>query len=127
MNFIGNAGKRSVTLARLRGKELFEFVGHTVHFLGFRQRITLDGDIRPDLGIFGINFQPLIETWLSVRLDGLGRTFRLADTAIDAFVGMNDQKILALIKAVDGADFNAIGILAANTIISHDIRHEALQ
>jgi hypothetical protein len=40
---------------------------------------------------------------------------------------MNDKKILALVKAVDGAHFHAVGVLAAYAIVGHDIGHEKLQ
>ncbi|GAA3093216.1 hypothetical protein GCM10010520_43940 [Rhizobium viscosum] len=40
---------------------------------------------------------------------------------------MDDEEILALVETVDRADFNTIGVFAANAIIGHDIGHEELQ
>jgi hypothetical protein len=40
---------------------------------------------------------------------------------------MNDKEILAFVKAVHRADFHAVGIFAAYTIVGHDICHEVLQ
>jgi hypothetical protein len=61
--------------------------------------------------------------WLGIRLDGFGGTFGLAHAAIDAFIGMNDQHVLALVETVDRADFNAIHVFAANAIVGHHIGH----
>ena len=74
-----------------------------------------------------VDIEPAVERRLGVRLDGVDRTFRLANPAIDAFIGMDDEKVLALVLAVDGADFHAICVCAANAIVGHDICHEALQ
>ena len=130
----GNARIRQPNLAAVSiagtgffGEIFLEFTGLAVHLLGLRQRILLDRDIRPDAGIFGIDLQPFVETRLGIRLDRLGGTFGLADAAIDAFVGMDDEEILAFIEAVDGADFHAIGVFALDAIVGHDIGHEELQ
>jgi hypothetical protein len=117
----------SVACAGLFGKVLVELSGLAIHFLGPIHRVLLDGDVRPHAGILGIDLQPLVETRFRVRLDRLGRTFGFANAAIDAFVGMNDEKVLAFIKAIDRADFNAVGIFAANAIVGHDVGHEELQ
>ena len=106
---------------------LLELSGLAIHFLGLGQRILLDRDIRPDAGIFRVDLQPLIKARLGIRLDRLGGTFRLADAAIDAFVGMDDEEVFAFLEAVDRADFHTIGIFAADAIVGHDICHEALQ
>lgn len=65
--------------------------------------------------------------WISIRLDRLGGTFRFADTAVDAFVGVDDEEILTLVKTVDRAHFHTVRVLAANAVVGHDIRHEELQ
>jgi hypothetical protein len=40
---------------------------------------------------------------------------------------MDDEEILALVEAVDRADFHAIGVFALDAIVGHDIGHEELQ
>jgi hypothetical protein len=40
---------------------------------------------------------------------------------------MDDEEVLAFIEAIDRAYFDAIGVFAANAIVSHDIGHAALQ
>ena len=119
--------KNSVALSGLGGEIELELAFDTVHFLGFRHRVALDRDIRPDCRIFGIELQPFVETRLRIGLDGFGGTFRFAHTAIDAFIGIDREEIFTLVKAVDGADLNAIGIFAADAIVGHDICHDELQ
>src|SRR4029077_18799927 len=64
---------------------------------------------------------------LCIRLDGLGRAFRLANTAINALVGMNDEHIFALVEAIDGTHLDAIGVLALNAVFGDDISHRKLR
>ena len=52
-----------------------------------------------DLSIFCIDLEPLFETGLRVRFDCVNRAFWFANAAIDAFVGVNDEHVLALIEA----------------------------
>jgi hypothetical protein len=59
-------------------------------------RLTLYGDVRPDP--FGIDAEPFFESGLGVRLDCVDRTFRLANTAIDAFIRVDDH-VLALVDS----------------------------
>jgi hypothetical protein len=39
---------------------------------------------------------------------------------------MNDEDVLALVEAVDGADFDAIGVFASDTSFGHDISHAVI-
>jgi hypothetical protein len=66
----------------------------------------------------------LLEPWLCIGLDGLRRAFRFANAAVDAFVGMNDQHVLALIETIDGANFDAVHVLAFDAIFDDDVGHE---
>jgi hypothetical protein len=36
---------------------------------------------------------------------------------------MNDEHVLALVKAVHGADFDAVSVFASDTRFGHDISH----
>jgi hypothetical protein len=40
---------------------------------------------------------------------------------------MDDQHVLALVEAVDGADFNAVGIFAFDAGFSDDVSHPGLR
>src|ERR1700760_2842911 len=54
--------------------------------------------------------EPLLQARLGVRLDRIRRAFRFADTAVDAFVRMDHQHVVALVEAIYRADFDAIGV-----------------
>jgi hypothetical protein len=89
----------SITCARI-GRKQVGLVGLALPILRIRRWLTLDGDVRPDLSILGINLQPLFEPRFGIRLNRINWAFRLANTTIDAFVGVNDEHVLALIEAV---------------------------
>src|SRR3546814_6656668 len=80
-----------------------------------------------DLGPLGgegrVQLKPLLKPVFSVRKDRLGRAFRLAHTAIDAFLGVDDQHVLALVEAVHGANLDAIHIFAADAGVGDPIGH----
>ena len=113
----------SVALAGLRREILLVFVLDAIHFLGVCGGVALDRYIRPFVGIFRVDLQPFLETGLGVGPDRVGRTFGLADAAVDAFVGMNDEHVLAFIEAVDRANLDAIHVFAADTGINDNIGH----
>src|SRR4029453_3398104 len=49
------------------------------------------------------------------------RAFWLADSAIDAFVWMDDEHVLALVEAVHGAHVDAVHGFAANAALVDDV------
>src|ERR1700752_2109749 len=102
---------------------LFEFVRDAFPLLGVRRRRFFGRDFWPDLPIFAIGAQPLFQARLGVRLDRFNRAFRLAYAAIDAFVRVDDQHVLALVKTIDGANFNAVHVFAFDAIVVDDIGH----
>jgi hypothetical protein len=63
-----------------------------------------------------VEVEPLFERWLSVG-DSVNRAFRLANAAIDAFVGMDDEHVLTVVETVHGADFDAVRVLATNAAL----------
>ena len=71
--------------------------------------------------MFRIQRQPFLKTWFSVRFDRVDRAFRLADPAVDAFVRMNDEHILALVEAVHGANLHAIHQLTLDAAFVDDV------
>jgi hypothetical protein len=84
-------------------------------------RIVLDRDLRPNLRIFCVEWQPLFQPRLGIRLNRIDWTFRYTQAAINAFVGMDDEHILALVEAVHGAHFDAVHGFAANAAIVDDV------
>jgi hypothetical protein len=58
-----------------------------------------------------------------IRLDRVDRAFRLANSAIDAFVGVDDKHVLAFIEAVNRANFDAVHEFALDAVFIDDIGH----
>ena len=56
----------------------------------------------------------------------LDRTFGNAQRAIDALVRIDHKEVGALAKAVDRADVDAVGVLAADAGFGDDVGHEGL-
>jgi hypothetical protein len=52
-----------------------------------------------------------------------GRAFRLAQGAVDALVGIDDQKIRSFVEAVHRTDFHAVGVLALDAVFGNDKSH----
>jgi hypothetical protein len=80
-------------------------------------------DVRPFGGKFAIEFKPSLGTLIGVSQDCIRRTFRFADAAINAFVWMNDEHVFALIKAINGADFNTVRIFALDAGFRYYVSH----
>jgi hypothetical protein len=117
----------SVSGSRIGRKILLEFAFNALEFLGVGRRIFFLRDVGPAFGVFRVHLEPLLQSRLGVWLDGFGRTFGFTDTAIDALIGMNDEHVLALIEAVDGANLNAISVFALNAGIVDDVSHPRLR
>ena len=117
----------SVAGTRCRRKIFLELAFFSLELLGVRWGILLLGNIWPGFGIFAVHFKPFFEPRLGVRLDGVGGAFGLAHAAIDALVRMDDQHVFALVKAIHGADLNAVGIFAFDAGFSDDVSHPGLR
>jgi hypothetical protein len=120
-----NALPASITNAWVRRKQM-NFVRFTLPVLGISRGLTLYRDVRPDLSMLGIDLEPLFESRLSVRLDRINRAFGLADTAIDAFVGVDDEHVLTLIEAVDRTYLDTVHVLTFDTAFIDDISQLSL-
>jgi len=83
----GNSGVGlSVALAGLFAEVLLELAGLALEQFLVLGRFALEGDVRPDGGVVGVDPQPLaVGIVLGVRLDRVDRALRLTDAAIDAF------------------------------------------
>ena len=112
-----------VAFARGFRKVLLELALDAVEFLGVGRRLLLFGNIGPGGRVFRVYIQPLVEAGLGIRLDRLGRAFGLAHAAIDTFVGVDDEHVLALIEAVDGANLDAVHVFALNAVVRDDVGH----
>src|ERR1700722_10746689 len=96
------------SLTGLRVEIFFEFVRLAVEFLGVGRRFFRLGDVGPNWRILSVERKPLFQIRFGIGLDRLGWTFRLADAAVDTFVRMDDEHVLALVETIDRADLDAI-------------------
>ena len=115
----------SLVPARLWTEMLRKLVGDAVPFVGIGRRFALGDDIRPEPGVLAIEAEPMgVRRDIAVRKDRFCRALRHANAAVDTLVGMNDEHILADIEAVDGADLDAIHVLAFDAVVGDDVRHQ---
>src|SRR3954470_23735203 len=112
-----------VAAAGLRLEELFQFPRHALELIRVGRSILLAGQVGPLLGIFPVHLKPLLGFRLGVGDDRLGRAFRLADAAVDAFVGVDHQHVRPFVEAVDGAHLDAVGIFALDAVFGDDVGH----
>ena len=63
------------------------------------------------------------ESDVASLLDRVGGALGFADSAVDAFVRVDHQHILALIEAVHRADRDAVGVFACDAIVGDDESH----
>src|SRR5689334_3866058 len=91
-----------------------------------RRRLALD-DGFPRLRKLGIERLELLLIIGDIVLgvDRLDRAFGDAKRAIDALVRIDDQEVGAFAEAIDRADIDTVGILAANAAFGHHVGHRA--
>src|SRR5215218_3993623 len=80
----------------------------------------------PFSNTLGIQLEPWLNLGRCTRGYRVDRAFGLTDTTIDAFIGMDDEHVLAFIEAVDRADLHTIHGLALDAVFSDDVGHDAL-
>ena len=78
-------------------------------------------NIWPGFRVLRIQRQPFLKPRLGVGLDRVDRALRLAHPAIDAFVRVDDEHVLALVEAVHRAHFDAVHGFAANATLVDDV------
>src|SRR4029078_10019801 len=113
----------SVAFARILAEILREFVWLGHKCVGIRRGRLLGRNVRPALRILPVKFQPFVEIWLGIALDRVDRALRLAHAAVDALIGVDNEHVLALVKTVHGAHFDAIGVLTRDETFGDDVSH----
>jgi hypothetical protein len=114
-------GRGLVTFTGIGAEVLCEFVGHADKSVGIGRCRFLSRDVGPNRRVLAVEVEPLFDAGLCVWLDGVHRAFRLAHTAVDALVGVNDEHVLALVEAVHGAHLHAVRVLATNAVLVDDV------
>ena len=100
-----------------------EFSGHPVKVLGIGGCITLDRDIGPFRRVFCIDFEPLLKARFGIGFYGICGAFGLANTAINALIGVDDQHVFTLVETIHGTDFNAVHVFAFDAVFSDNVGH----
>lgn len=74
--------------------------------------------------MLSVEIEPVLRRlWVGVGKNRLCRAFGNADAAVDAFVGMNDQHVLALVEAVHGAHLDTVRKFAFDAVFGNDESH----
>jgi hypothetical protein len=113
----------SVAFARLGREVLVELAFFALVLVGVIRRVLLGGDVGPLCRELGVQLKSLLQTAFSVGQDRFGRAFGFANTAVDAFAGIDHQHVVAFIEAVDGANLDAVHELAADARIGDNVSH----
>jgi len=79
--------------------------------------------VRPLGRILTIHLLPFFSFGVGIGNNGICGAFRLADTAVNAFIRIDHKHVFALIEAIDRANFNTVHVFAANTGFRDNIRH----
>src|SRR5688572_2962526 len=80
------------------------------------------GTLRRHFGIEGGEVLPLLGQVVLVE-DRLDRALRYASLAVDAFIRMDVEHLLALIEALHGADDHAVGVFAREARFGNNVSH----
>jgi hypothetical protein len=113
-------------LPRVAREVFLELSGHADELLEVSRWSALDRDVWPERRIGGIQLEPTLEAGRSIWDDSVDRAFGLTDAAIDTLIGMDDERVLALVEAVDRADLHAIHGLALDAALGNDVGHGVL-
>ena len=98
-----------------------EFIWLPLPLLSVGRGRPFDRDIWPSFRIVSVELKPLLSTRLGIRLDRIDWAFRLAHAAIDAFVRMNYEHVLALVETIYGADLHAVHQFALDATLVDDV------
>ena len=103
------------------GAEIFGLAGFIPPLVGVCGWFALAVDVGLFFRVFGVDVEPFLGVGLGIGNDGLDRAFRLADAAIDAFVGVDDQHVLALVETIHGANLDTVHQFALDAALDDNI------
>jgi hypothetical protein len=102
-----------------------QLVWNTIPFRRIWGWIFLNGNVGPHISQFGIQLKEYLLACGNFVFseDGIYWALRLAKGAVNAFVGVNNQKVRAFIKAVYRADFYTVCVFALNAVVANNKGH----
>lgn len=77
----------------------------------------------PGLRKLTVEFHPVFSALSCIWNDSFRGTFRYADTAVDAKIGVDNNHIFPFVEALDRTNFNAVSIFALYAGISNGMCH----
>src|SRR5690606_10928650 len=109
--------------ARLGAEVFLELVRNVFPVVCVGRWLAFSSDVGPNVRILAVDFYALFSLRLGIRDDRFYRTLGFAHAAIDALVRMDHQHVLAGVEAVDGADLDAVHVLALDADLCNDVGH----
>jgi len=98
-----------------------QFIRLPLPFLRVGRRRFFDFNIWPNFRVFRIQRQPFFKPWVRIGLYGVPRAFRHANTAVNAFVRVDHEHVLALVETIHGTHLHAVHGFAANAALIDDV------
>jgi uncharacterized protein involved in type VI secretion and phage assembly len=105
--------------------QILQFVWLAGPFFSIGQTAFHFSDYRPDFCQLCVEFKEhsLVFWQLIFREDGIHWAFGLTQGAIYTLVGMDNEKVGTFIKAINGAYFHTVGMLALDAVFSYNECH----
>ena len=105
--------------------QVLQLVGHAFPFRGVSRRRFARGYDWPLLRQFFVELEKLFLPFGHVvfRDYRIDRAFGFAQGAVDAFIGIYDEKIWALVKTVDRAYVDTVHVFTLDAIFEYDECH----
>ena len=102
-------------------REVLQFIRLPLPLLRVGRGCFFDLNTWPNFRVFRVQRQPFLKPWVRIGFDGVHRAFRHANAAVNAFVRVDHEHVLTLVKTVHGAHFDAVHGLAANAAVIDDV------
>jgi len=119
-------GPALITLAGVGTEVFIEFIGYIHKVVGIGRCRLLPRDVGPNRRVLAVEVEPLFKSRFRIRLDSVNRAFRLANTAIDAFVRVNDKHVLTLVEAVDRTHLHTVHVLTFDAAFIDNVGQSSL-
>src|SRR5690606_9389543 len=105
--------------------EILELVLDVLPLVGVLRRLLRLRENRPLLRELSVQLEEVLLTRGHVvfRDDRLDRAFRLAERAVDAFLGVDDEHVRPFVETVDRTDLDTVRVLALDAGFGNDEGH----
>jgi len=101
--------------------EVLQFIGLPLPFLGISRWRFFSRNVWPNFRVPRIERQPFLKPCVRVGFYRVYRAFRHANAAVNAFVRVDHEHVLALVETIHGAHLDAVHDFAANAAVIDDV------